>query len=85
MSRNRYETDDRLLDAIEAISGGSLDCAGRCENPNCDGTHPENCSDSAVALWRDGGEDDRLRSWLDEHHPGWRDDAPLAWGAEEFE
>ena len=77
MSRNGYETDDRLLDAIEAISGGSLDCA--------DGTHPENCSNPAVVLWRDGGEDDRLRSWLDEHHPGWRDDAPLPWGSGEFD
>ena len=30
MMRGGYETDDRLVDAIEAITGGNLGCAGEC-------------------------------------------------------
>ena len=81
MSRDGYNSDDRLLDAIEAITDGNLDCEGDCGNEACDGTHPEDCGDDAVALWRDGGRENELRTWLDKKHPGWRDDAPLAWGA----
>ena len=81
MSRDGYNSDDRLLDAIEAITGGNLDCSGDCDNEACDGAHPEDCADDAVALWYNGGREDELRTWLDKKYPTWRDDAPLAWGA----
>jgi hypothetical protein len=85
MSRDGYNSDDRLLDAIEAITGGNLDCEGDCGNDACDGTHPEDCGDAAVSLWCDGGREDELRAWLDKKHPGWSDEAPLAWGAGHLE
>ena len=73
--RDGYQTDERLLDAIEAITGGDLDAS--------DG-YPEDSDDPAVALWRDGGRDDELREWLDANRPGWRADAPLSWGSGEL-
>ena len=85
MSRDGYNSDDRLLEAIEAITGGNLDCEGECGNFGCDGTQPENCGDEAVILWCDGGREDEIRAWLDQHYPEWRDDAPLEWGAGELE
>lgn len=85
MSKLELETDNRLLQAIEAISGGDLDCSGDCGNAMCDGGHPENCDDPVMELWREGGRDQEMRDWLDEHYPDWRDDAPLAWGSDEFE
>lgn len=81
MSRNGYNSDERVLEAIEAITGGNLDCNGNCDNEECDGAHPENCGDAAVILWCDGGRENELRAWLDKHYPEWRNDAPLAWGA----
>ena len=85
MMRGGYETDDRLVDAIEAITGGNLGCAGECGQGGCDGSHPEDCADPAVVLWRDGGRENELRTWLDAHRPGWRADAPLPWGECELE
>lgn len=85
MSRDGYNTDERLLDAIEAVTAGNLDCAGECGQGGCDGDHPENCDDPAVVLWRDGGRETELHAWLDVRRPGWRADAPLPWGEGELE
>jgi len=79
-----YETDDRIMDAIEHLVNSEFGCGGECGNPGCDGSHPESCDNPAVMLWCDGGRDDELRSWLDKHHNGWRDDGPLSWGAGEL-
>jgi hypothetical protein len=84
VSRDGYNTDDRLLEAIEAITDGDIGCCGDCGEYACDGSHPENCGDEAVALWRDGGRENELREWLDKKYPKWRDDAPLSWGAGEL-
>ena len=84
MSRDGYQTDGRILEAIEAITGGNLDCQGECDNFGCDGMHPENCADDAVTLWRDGGREDEIRAWLDKNYPDWTDDAPLMWGCDEL-
>lgn len=92
MHRNGYETDDRLLDAIDAITGGDLDCEGQCGghvdlnpyDPDYRDHCIEDCNDPAVVLWREGGRENELRRWLDKNHPGWRADAPLAWGAGEL-
>lgn len=81
MSRDGYMTDDRILDCIEALTGGNLECRGECGAPACEGGHPEDCNDPAVKLWADGGRDKELIAWLDKNRPGWRDDAPLCWGA----
>lgn len=80
MSRDSYRTDRRLMQAIEGITGGNLDCAGECGNHACDGTDAGRCADVAVALWRAGGREDELRAWLDTHYQDWRDDAPIDWG-----
>ena len=80
-----FGTDERLLEAIEAVSGGCLGCSGGCDEQLCDDAHSDYCCDPAVVLWRDGGEDEALRAWLDSHYPEWREDAPLPWGAGEFE
>ena len=74
-------TDTRLCEAIEAVTGGQLDCCGACGvSPDA---HPELCQDPAVRLWADGSPDleSRLVEWMDTHYPGWRDESPLDWGA----
>jgi len=80
MSRDGYQTDERLLEAIEAITGGNLNCNGECEHPMCDGSHPEKCYDPAVMLWTEGGREADIRAWLNAHYPDWAEDAPLYWG-----
>ena len=57
MSKLELETDNRLLQAIEAISGGDLDCSGDCGNAMCDGGHPENCDQ----LWSYGEKEEGTR------------------------
>ena len=82
---NSYETDEMILEAIEAITGGNLECGGECGNFACDGSHPENCDDPAVQMWCEGGNDEKVRAWLDVNYPSWRDEAPLPWGAGELD
>ena len=77
-----YNTDERLLEAIETITGGNLACVGGCNNPLCDGIHPEHCSDPAVVLWREGGRQNELMVWLDKKYPEWHVDmkrVPIYW------
>lgn len=73
MNRSGYCTDERLLDAIEAVSGDDLwfdDETGEMS--------------AAHMLWDDGGKDNEIRVWLDANYPEWKNDAPLAWGWGEF-
>jgi hypothetical protein len=75
-----WKSDDALLQAIEAVTGGTMDHEPEtCGSVRCDGRTPDNCQDPAVALWRDGGREDELAAYLDEHTPGWRN-AGLYWG-----
>jgi len=65
-----YQTDGRLLEAIEEVAGGTL---GQSEES-------EYSKDPAEVLWREGGRDAELITWLDAHYPDWHEDAPLCWG-----
>lgn len=63
-------TDERLIAAIEALTGGSID------NPEGPAMHE----------WREGEIDPAdITRWLDANAPDWRDEAPLSWGEAEFE
>ena len=68
-----YCTDKMILDAIEAIAGDEL-------------FYDDETGEMSAAhfLWSEGGRDEELRTWLDKNRPGWRDDAPLPWGAGEL-
>ena len=70
VTREGYQTDDRILDAIEAITGGNL--------------LANHSADPARQLWLHGGREAEIRAWLDKHRPNWRDEAPLWWGTELF-
>jgi hypothetical protein len=70
MSRSGYQTDERILCAIEALTQGNM--------------NSRDIYDPAISLWAEGGREDEIRVWLDEYHPEWRDEAPLHWGEEEF-
>jgi len=84
MSRDGYNTDARLMEAIEAVTGGNLDCRGECGNSGCDGTQPQLCGDPAVKLWCDGGHEQELRDWLNNNYPDWKNDSPLIWGEDKL-
>jgi len=63
-----YETDPRVMRAIEALTGGDFS-SGRDDDP-------------AIAEWRDGYlPAASLTKWLDDNEHGWRAEAPLSWGA----
>ena len=81
---NTYNTSDEIVEAIESITGARLQCRGDCGAPFCDGHHPENCSNPAVVLWRDGGQESRIQAFLDANYPDWTE-SKLWWGIECFE
>jgi len=65
-----FETDYRILDAIEEIAGMSL--------LNDDGDTDE--ESKAYILWTNGGDEKEILQYLDENYPDWKDYAPLYWG-----
>ena len=68
-----YDTDQRVMRAIEALTGGDFSNGS---------SHPENDDDPAVVEWREGNlSNAELTQWLDQNEPGWREEAPLSWGA----
>lgn len=74
-----YETDERILLAIEAVAGDTLD-------DGLDDNHePVRPPSRAHLLWANGGREAEIRTALDHLSPGWRDDAPLSWWDNRFE
>ena len=60
-----FETDYRILDALEEITGTDI-------------TDDES---AAYKWWANGGNEDQIVEYINIHYPDWKESAPLYWGA----